>query len=116
MTLAALLALLLAGCSGTDGGSTNPSASPSGADASSGGGSPTVSPLPAPTDPPNTSAVSAVLVGLRQGEAEARAQEAGYTTRIASVDGQPRPLTMDYSVSRINLELVDGKVVSVTVG
>ena len=102
----ALLALLLAACA-TDGGSASGSSAPS---------APARASLPAPTDPPNAEAVSAALVGLTQTEAEARAGAAGYTTRIASVDGQPRALTMDYSASRVNLDVADGRVAAVTVG
>ncbi len=98
-----LLLLSLSACGG--GAAGPPASSP-----------PPSATLPAPTDPPNSAAVSAALVGLSQSEAEARAAAAGYMTRVASVDGQPRPLTMDYSASRINLDIADGRVVSVTVG
>ena len=65
---------------------------------------------------PDTAAVSAALVGLPLTEAEAKAQAAGYTTRIASVDGEGRALTMDYSPSRINLDVVAEKVTNASVG
>ena len=77
-------------------------------------------PLPPPlqdvTTQPDAAAVSAALVGLPLADAETKAQAAGYTTRIASVDGEPRALTMDYSPSRINLEVVADRVTATSVG
>ena len=65
---------------------------------------------------PDAAAVLAALKGLTQEQAEAKVTAAGYTIRIASVDGQPRALTMDYSPSRINLDITGGVVTGATVG
>ena len=121
-----VLALPLAAC-GSDSGSAGPSASTS-ASVSAPVGAATSSLPPLPAVPsmspgsmdlppaPDAAAVLAALKGLTQAQAEAKATAAGYTVRIASVDGQPRALTMDYSPSRINLDITGGVVTGATVG
>ena len=56
------------------------------------------------------------VVGLTAAEAEKALSEAGLIYRVISEDGQPNPVTMDFRVDRVNVVLVDGKVVSATVG
>ncbi len=72
--------------------------------------------LPTPNPAPTVDAVSPALVGLTQPDAEAKATAAGYTTRIGSVDGQPRALTMDYRFDRITLDVEAGRVVRASAG
>lgn len=67
-------------------------------------------PLPPPTPEPDNEAVEAALLGMSQADAESKAIAAGYTIRIASVDGEGRAMTMDYRFDRINLELEGGLV------
>ncbi|MGB7980199.1 MAG: hypothetical protein WCF36_05345 [Candidatus Nanopelagicales bacterium] len=62
------------------------------------------------------SALAGTLVGMPADEAEQVVTEAGYTWRIASVDGEPRALTMDFRTDRINAEIEQDTVTRVTVG
>ena len=133
-TAAGLIVLSLTGCAASDSATSASSASsastnsastssPSASATAAKGGSPmpadSLPPLPPPVDlmaTPDDAAVALALVGLTQAAAEAKAAAAGYTTRIAVVDGQPRPLTMDYSTSRINLTIDNGMVTGASVG
>ena len=58
-----------------------------------------------------------VIIGARlpMGEAEFvnRAEAAGYSVRVVARDGEYFDLTMDYSDTRLNVEVVDGQVVKV---
>lgn len=54
--------------------------------------------------------------GLSPEEADALAVENGYVTRVGSVDGEPRPVTMDYRTDRFTFEVVDGAVTACTYG
>jgi hypothetical protein len=49
-------------------------------------------------------------VGLTEGEADARAEAAGLTTRVVGVDGMDLVMTMDLRPDRLNLMLFDGRV------
>lgn len=79
---------------------------------SPGGGASSSSSAPSPT---STDPVVAVI-GLTEAEAAAWATANGFTTRVVEVDGEPKPVTMDYRPDRINLTLVDGKVTKATLG
>ena len=72
--------------------------------------------LPPPSPEPDNDAVDAALQGMSQADAESTAIAAGYTIRIASVDGEGRAMTMDYRYDRINLELEGGLVTRAYVG
>jgi heat shock protein HslJ len=61
-------------------------------------------------------AVAPTLVGLSVADAEKATADAGYTFRVVSVDGEPKPVTMDYREDRINAEVEADKVVRVTIG
>ena len=61
-------------------------------------------------------ALAGTLVGLSVAEAEKATTDAGFTFRVVSVDGEPKPVTMDYREDRINAEVEDDKVVRVTIG
>lgn len=52
------------------------------------------------------------IIGMTEAEAEAYAEEQGVPFRIGSIDGEPRPLTMDYRPGRITASLEEGVVVS----
>jgi len=60
--------------------------------------------------------LAGTLVGLSAAEAEKATTDAGFTFRVTSEDGEPRPVTMDYREDRINAEIEDDKVVRVTIG
>jgi ABC-type glycerol-3-phosphate transport system substrate-binding protein len=69
------------------------------------------------TAPSPTSTVpNEAVVGMTQAQAEAWAKDHGFTVRVASVDGQPNPLTMDYRQDRINITLQNGTITSATIG
>lgn len=61
-------------------------------------------------------ALAGTLVGMAVTEAEKATTDAGFVFRVTSVDGDPRPVTMDYREDRINAEVEDDKVVRVTIG
>ena len=61
-------------------------------------------------------ALAGTLAGLSAAEAEKATTDAGFTFRITSVDGEPKPVTMDYREDRINAEVEADKVVRVTIG
>lgn len=61
-------------------------------------------------------ALAGTLVGMSVAEAEKATTDAGFTFRITSVDGEPKPVTMDYREDRINAEVEDDEVVRVTIG
>ena len=48
--------------------------------------------------------------------ATASAEGSGYTTRIGSVDGEAKPLTMDYREDRMTFTVVDDVVTECLVG
>ncbi|MEZ5184233.1 MAG: META domain-containing protein [Candidatus Nanopelagicales bacterium] len=58
----------------------------------------------------------ATLIGRTVAKARARAEAAGYGFRVVSVDGESKPVTMDYQPDRLNATVVDGRVTDVTVG
>ncbi len=55
------------------------------------------------------------IIGMTIQDAEIYAQEKGVDFRIGSVDGQDRPVTLDYRVGRITASVEDGVVTSYTV-
>jgi hypothetical protein len=59
-----------------------------------------------------TSPTGADYVGLTLEDAEARAAEAGLTTRVVGADGTDLVVTMDFRPDRLNLLLFDGTVVA----
>ena len=61
-------------------------------------------------------ALAGTLVGMSVAEAEKATTDAGFTFRITSEDGEPKPVTMDYREDRINAEVEDDEVVRVTIG
>lgn len=56
------------------------------------------------------------VIGLELGEAQAVLAKMGYKVRIASVDGEAFPLTMDARWDRANLHVKAGKVVGMWIG
>lgn len=61
-------------------------------------------------------ALAGTLVGMTVAEAEKATTDAGFTFRVTSEDGEPKPVTMDYREDRINAEIEDDEVVRVTIG
>jgi heat shock protein HslJ len=70
------------------------------------------------TDPSggDINALAGTLVGMSLADAEKATTDAGFTFRVTSVDGEPKPVTMDYREDRINAEVEADKVVRVTIG
>jgi len=57
------------------------------------------------------------LIGMSEAEAEAGLKsEDGMSFRVRSKDGQEFMATMDYDEKRVNLDIIDGKVVNYSVG
>lgn len=56
------------------------------------------------------------LLGMSKKKAKAKAEDAGYTVRVVSVDGDNRAVTTDYRPDRLNFTIVDGQVTQVTYG
>jgi hypothetical protein len=63
-----------------------------------------------------TFAEELIAAQLSEDAATALIEEAGYTWRIGSVDGDNRPLTMDYRTDRLTLTIDDGVVTDATWG
>ncbi len=53
---------------------------------------------------------------MSQADAEAAVAAAGFTSRIGSVDGEPKPLTMDYRLDRMTFDIENGVVTACQVG
>jgi hypothetical protein len=67
--------------------------------------------------PEQTAFVNDLLVTpLPQDEATARIEEAGYTWRLGTIDGEPQAVTMDYRIDRLTLTTQDGLVIDATWG
>ncbi len=54
--------------------------------------------------------------GMAEAQAAAFAESNGYSLRVGSVDGQPRPVTMDYRPDRFTVSLMNGVVVGCMYG
>ncbi|HSO03877.1 MAG TPA: META domain-containing protein [Candidatus Limnocylindrales bacterium] len=61
-------------------------------------------------------AMATEVVGMAESEAQAAVEGAGLTYRVVSRDGTGLAVTEDYSVSRINVAIVDGQVTEATIG
>lgn len=77
-------------------------------------GSSAPAPVPAPGDPADSPIAD--YIGLTEIEAAALADSRGVDFRVASIDGEPQMLTMDFIEDRVNVDLVDGVVVSGLLG
>ena len=53
------------------------------------------------------------LAGLCLADAEAWAQANGFRARVAERDGESLDVTADYSESRVNVAMADGKIIRV---
>ncbi|WP_162941425.1 PASTA domain-containing protein [Desertimonas flava] len=60
-----------------------------------------------------TEASAADLVGLTEEDAEAAAEELGWTVRVTRRDGEDLPATMDLRENRVNVEVTDGEVTAI---
>lgn len=56
------------------------------------------------------------LIGLSPEDAKALCDKHDIKSRIVSVDGKPRPATMDYRPDRFNFHVENGKIVKVSKG
>lgn len=75
---------------------------------------PTPSPRPAEATP--TPFRPENLIGLPEAEAMDRARESGLACRVVERDGVALPVTMDYNETRLNLAVLNGRVMRVTRG
>lgn len=71
-----------------------------------------VDPFETPRDP-NATVLDQEVVGMEKFAAIVKIEDAGCRARIVSEDGEPFIVTMDYRSDRLNLDVVQGKVVSV---
>ncbi len=80
----------------------------------------TYSAAPVTDDPMTPSdealAMTTDVLGMAEAEAQAAVEDAGLTFRVVSRDGTGLAVTDDYSVSRINVAIVDGRVTEATIG
>lgn len=63
-----------------------------------------------------TEAFAATVIGMSESEAIAAIEAEGYVARVVARDGEYFMVTEDYSVTRINLVVVDDTVTEATVG
>ena len=56
------------------------------------------------------------FIGLTEAEAGLQADRQHVPHRVVSRDGQSFPVTMDYSESRLNFTIANGRVIRVTKG
>lgn len=111
LAVAGLTAVTLAACSGgsSTSGDTNTAASASPVASSS------VDPN-APSADILATCDQIVADKMPQADAEALATSKGYITRIGSVDGEMKPLTMDYRMERMTFDIENGIVTKCLVG
>jgi heat shock protein HslJ len=80
----------------------------------------TYSATPVTDDPMTPSddalAMATEVLGMSEVDAQAAIEGAGLTFRVVSRDGEGLAVTDDYSVSRINVAVVDDKVTEATIG
>ena len=76
----------------------------------------TTPPSDEPTITDETQAVALEIIGMRQAPARAVVEDAGLTFRVVSRDGTALAITEDYSVTRINASIVDGRVTETRIG
>ena len=69
-----------------------------------------------PTISDATQKLAAEVLGMPEAEAQAAVEGAGLTYRVVSRDGKALAVTDDYSVTRINVAIVDGTVTEATIG
>lgn len=80
-------------------------------------GSVTPPPHSVPSNKPTPDAKKPeTLVGVPLKVAEETAEKAGVKHRVVKVDGQARPVTMDFNPDRLNFTVVQGVVTEVTKG
>ena len=63
-----------------------------------------------------TEAFAPTVIGMSESEAIAAIEAEGYVARVVARDGEYFMVTEDYSVTRINLVVVDDTVTEATVG
>jgi heat shock protein HslJ len=61
-------------------------------------------------------AMTTEVIGMTEAAAQAAVEGAGLTFRVVSRDGESLAVTDDYSVSRINVAIVDDEVTEATIG
>ena len=66
-----------------------------------------------PEEPTEESA-DELLVGLTEAEATEAAEACGWILRVGRVDGEDRPVTLDFRPNRVTVEITDGDVTAIT--
>ena len=97
----------LTGCSGTD--EATPASSPTTMETEQ-------EMNPDITPEQNAFLADLLATPLPQADATARIEEAGYTWRLGTIDGEPQAVTMDYRIDRLTLTVDDGLVTDGTWG
>ena len=57
-----------------------------------------------------------VADGMTEADANQAAAEAGFTTRVGSIDGEPLATTRDYRIDRMTFDIENGVVTGCVVG
>jgi hypothetical protein len=65
-------------------------------------------------DEPTEESAEELLVGLSEAEATDAAEACGWILRVGRIDGQDRPLTLDFRPNRVTVEVTDGEVTAIT--
>ena len=63
---------------------------------------------------PTEESAAELLVGLSEAEATDAAEACGWILRVGRVDGEDRPLTLDFRPNRATVEITDGEVTAIT--
>jgi hypothetical protein len=66
-----------------------------------------------PEEPTEESA-DELLVGLTEANATEAAEACGWILRVGRVDGEDRPVTLDFRPNRVTVEITDGEVTAIT--
>lgn len=73
-------------------------------------------PYEGPEIAPGAGALQDYIVGMSLDEAQQVIAEAGFRSRIVSVNGVPSIITADWVNNRINLDVMDGKITGSKIG
>jgi hypothetical protein len=65
-----------------------------------------------PEEPTEESAEE-LLVGLTEDDATEAAEACGWILRVGRIDGEDRPLTLDFRPNRVTVEVTDGEVTAI---
>ena len=72
--------------------------------------------VPGDDEAARTQKAGDAVVGMSEASASMKLEAGGFIVRIVARDGEYFPVTADYSVNRVDLEINGGKVTAVSVG